>query len=155
MDDTKLLHCLYAAKLQSEQEYKKGSREICSQYNLPLDMVNLVHARKAQNLVSDQDYRKKLHDYTVLPEDLKMQWAKRVHLLQSEVRKDPYHSPSLILKMPQDQIQAGALLCQITIINAGAFKKCLPNFVHTCQSPGTWLLMKHRILLRGQTIGYC
>ncbi|KAL8187325.1 UNVERIFIED_CONTAM: hypothetical protein K2H54_044554, partial [Gekko kuhli] len=86
MDDTKLLHCLYAAKLQSEQEYKKGSREISSQYNLPLDMVNLVHARKAQNLVSDQDYRKRLHEYTVLPEDLKMQWAKRVHLLQSESR---------------------------------------------------------------------
>ncbi|XP_054838259.1 nebulin-related-anchoring protein [Eublepharis macularius] len=84
MDDTRLLHCLYAAKLQSEWEYKKGSREISSQYNLPLDMVNLVHARKAQNLVSDQDYKKRLHEYTVLPEDLKMKWAKRVHLLQSE-----------------------------------------------------------------------
>lgn len=86
LDDTNLLHCLYAAKLQSEQEYKRGSKDISSQYHLPLDMVNLVHARKAQNLVSDQDYRKKLHEYTVLPEDLKMKWAKQVHLLQSEVR---------------------------------------------------------------------
>ncbi|XP_053161214.1 nebulin-related-anchoring protein isoform X3 [Hemicordylus capensis] len=86
LDDTKLLHCLYAAKLQSEQEYKKGFRDISSHYNLPLDMVNLVHARKAQNLASDQDYRKRLHEYTVLPEDLKMKWAKRVHLLQSEFR---------------------------------------------------------------------
>ncbi|XP_066478351.1 nebulin-related-anchoring protein [Tiliqua scincoides] len=86
LDDNKLLHCLYAAKLQSEQEYKKGSKDISSQYHLPLDMVNLVHARKAQNLASDQDYRKRLHDYTVLPEDLKMKWAKRVHLLQSESR---------------------------------------------------------------------
>ncbi|KAJ6669045.1 hypothetical protein lerEdw1_007854 [Lerista edwardsae] len=86
LDDTKLLHCLYAAKLQSEQEYKKGSKDLSSHYHLPLDMVNLVHARKAQNLVSDQDYRKRLHEYTVLPEDLKMEWAKRVHLLQSESR---------------------------------------------------------------------
>ncbi|XP_061491935.1 nebulin-related-anchoring protein isoform X3 [Rhineura floridana] len=86
MDDTNLLHCLYAAKLQSEQEYRKGSRDTRSQYNLPLDMVNLVHARNAQNLVSDQDYRKRLHEYTVLPEDLKMKWAKRAHLLQSEFR---------------------------------------------------------------------
>uniref|UniRef100_A0A6J0SP25 Nebulin-related-anchoring protein isoform X1 n=1 Tax=Pogona vitticeps TaxID=103695 RepID=A0A6J0SP25_9SAUR len=86
LDDTNLLHCLYAAKLQSEQEYKRGSRDIISHYRLPFDMVNLVHARKAQNLVSDQDYRKRLHDYTVIPEDLKMKWAKRAHLLQSESR---------------------------------------------------------------------
>nr|XP_028586062.1 nebulin-related-anchoring protein isoform X1 [Podarcis muralis] len=86
LDDTNLLHCLYAAKLQSEQEYRKGSRDTSSQYHLPLDMVNLVHARKAQNLASDQDYRKRLHEYTVLPEDLKMKWAKRAHLLQSEFR---------------------------------------------------------------------
>ncbi|XP_070802199.1 nebulin-related-anchoring protein isoform X1 [Pituophis catenifer annectens] len=84
LDDTNLLHCLHAAKLQSEQEYKKSSRNTCSQYNLPMDMVNLVHARKAQNLISDQEYRKRLHQYTVLPEDLRMKWAKRVHLLQSE-----------------------------------------------------------------------
>ncbi|XP_074855235.1 nebulin-related-anchoring protein isoform X4 [Carettochelys insculpta] len=86
VDDTKLLHCLHAGKLQSEQEYKKGSQEIWAQYHLPMDMVNLVHARKAQALVSEQDYRKRLHAYTVLPEDLKMQWAKRAHMLQSESR---------------------------------------------------------------------
>ncbi|XP_007056396.2 nebulin-related-anchoring protein isoform X1 [Chelonia mydas] len=86
VDDTRLLHCFHAGKLQSEQEYKKGSQEIWSQYHLPMDMVNLVHARKAQALVSEQDYRKRLHVYTALPEDLKMQWAKRAHMLQSESR---------------------------------------------------------------------
>lgn len=85
LDDTRLLHCLRAAKLQSEQEYKKGSRGVWSQYCLPMDMVNLVHARKAQALASDQDYRKRLHEFTALPEDLKMKWAKRAHMLQSEV----------------------------------------------------------------------
>ncbi|XP_032631037.1 nebulin-related-anchoring protein isoform X2 [Chelonoidis abingdonii] len=84
VDDTRLLHCFHAGKLQSEQEYKKGSQEIWSQYHLPMDMMNLVHARKAQALVSEQDYRKRFHVYTALPEDLKMQWAKRAHMLQSE-----------------------------------------------------------------------
>uniref|UniRef100_A0A8C8EDX5 Nebulin related anchoring protein n=1 Tax=Otus sunia TaxID=257818 RepID=A0A8C8EDX5_9STRI len=86
LDDTRLLHCLHAAKLQSEQQYKKGSQEVWSQYHLPMDMVNLVHARKAQALVSDQDYRKRLHEFTALPEDMKMKWAKRAHMLQSEHR---------------------------------------------------------------------
>ncbi|NXD89418.1 NRAP protein, partial [Chaetorhynchus papuensis] len=86
LDDTRLLHCLHAAKLQSEQEYKKGSQDVWSQFHLPMDMVNLVHARKAQALASDQDYRKRLHEFTALPEDMKMKWAKRAHMLQSEHR---------------------------------------------------------------------
>lgn len=51
-----------------------------------MDMVNLRHAKKAQALASDLDYRKKLHDYTVLPEDMKTQWAKKAYGLQSEIR---------------------------------------------------------------------
>ncbi|NWI10472.1 NRAP protein, partial [Crypturellus soui] len=86
LDDTRLLHCLHAAKLQSEQEYKKGSQGVWSKYCLPMDMVNLVHARKAQALASDQDYRKRLHEFTAIPEDVKMKWAKRAHMLQSEHR---------------------------------------------------------------------
>uniref|UniRef100_A0A8U8BJZ9 Uncharacterized protein n=1 Tax=Geospiza parvula TaxID=87175 RepID=A0A8U8BJZ9_GEOPR len=86
LDDARLLHCLHAAKLQSEQEYKKGSQDVWSQFHLPMDMVNLVHARKAQALASDQDYRKRLHEFTALPEDMKMNWAKRAHMLQSEHR---------------------------------------------------------------------
>lgn len=50
-----------------------------------MDMVNIRHAKKAQALASDLDYRKKLHEYTVLPEDMKTQWAKKAYGLQSEV----------------------------------------------------------------------
>lgn len=101
---------MYAAKLQSEQEYRKGSKDLSSHYHLPLDMVNLVHARKAQNLVSDQDYRKRLHEYTVLPEDLKMEWAKRVHLLQSEVRRDPRWWPQTVEWLRDESRQWIAML---------------------------------------------
>lgn len=67
-------------------EYKKGSKESQAQYNLPLDMINLSHAKKAQALASDLEYRTKLHDYTVMPDDIKVQQAKKAYSLQSEVR---------------------------------------------------------------------
>lgn len=99
LDDARLLHCLHAAKLQSEQEYKKGSQDVWSQFHLPMDMVNLVHARKAQALASDQDYRKRLHEFTVLPEDMKMKWAKRAHMLQSEVKSFFWTLPASVGRM--------------------------------------------------------
>nr|AAC53323.1 N-RAP [Mus musculus] len=84
--DSKLLHSLQVAKMSSEVEYKKGFEESKTHFNLPMDMVNLRHAKKAQALASDLDYRKKLHDYTVLPEDMKTQWAKKAYGLQSELQ---------------------------------------------------------------------
>nr|XP_055032539.1 nebulin-related-anchoring protein [Misgurnus anguillicaudatus] len=84
VSDTKTLHSLQVAKLSSETAYKKGSKETQSQFHLPLDMVNLSHAKKAQALASDLDYRKKLHDYTVLPDDMKVQQAKKAYQLQSD-----------------------------------------------------------------------
>lgn len=51
-------------------------------------MVNLSHAKKAQALASDLEYRTKLHDYTVMTDDIKVQQAKKAYSLQSEVRHD-------------------------------------------------------------------
>ncbi len=50
-----------------------------------MDMLEVLHAKKAQSLVSDQDYRLTLHKYTTLPDDLKVQAAKKAYALQSEV----------------------------------------------------------------------
>ncbi|XP_055104745.2 nebulin-related-anchoring protein isoform X3 [Symphalangus syndactylus] len=84
--DSRLLHSLQIAKMSSEVEYKKGFEESKTQFHLPMDMVNIRHAKKAQALASDLDYRKKLHEYTVLPEDMKTQWAKKAYGLQSELQ---------------------------------------------------------------------
>ncbi|KAM5323088.1 nebulin-related-anchoring protein isoform 5-T5 [Glossophaga mutica] len=84
--DSRLLHSLQVAKMSSEVEYKKGFEESKTHFHLPMDMVNIRHAKKAQALASDLDYRKKLHDYTVLPEDMKTQWAKKAYGLQSELQ---------------------------------------------------------------------
>ncbi len=78
------LFCFYCSLLQIE--YKKGSKESQAQYSLPHDMINLSHAKKAQALASDLEYRTKLHDYTVMPDDIKVQQAKKAYSLQSEVR---------------------------------------------------------------------
>lgn len=84
--DSKLLHSLQVAKMSSEVEYKKGFEESKTHFHLPMDMVNIRHAKKAQALASDLDYREKLHEYTVLPEDMKTQWAKKASGLQSELQ---------------------------------------------------------------------
>ncbi|XP_045425328.1 nebulin-related-anchoring protein isoform X1 [Lemur catta] len=84
--DSRLLHSLQVAKMSSEVEYKKAFEESKTQFHLPMDMVNIRHAKKAQALASDLDYRKKLHEYTVLPEDMKTQWAKKAYGLQSELQ---------------------------------------------------------------------
>ncbi|XP_049620358.1 nebulin-related-anchoring protein isoform X2 [Suncus etruscus] len=84
--DSKLLHSLQVAKMSSEVEYKKGFEESKTHFHLPMDMVNIRHAKKAQALASDLEYREKLHEYTVLPEDMKTQWAKKASGLQSELQ---------------------------------------------------------------------
>uniref|UniRef100_A0ABI7W297 LIM zinc-binding domain-containing protein n=1 Tax=Felis catus TaxID=9685 RepID=A0ABI7W297_FELCA len=85
-EDPRLRHCWRVGQLQSELQYRRGAAGGRAQCHLPMDMVHLVHARKAQALASDHDYRTWCHEFTALPEDLKMSWAKRAHVLQSEFR---------------------------------------------------------------------
>ncbi|XP_051274055.1 nebulin-related-anchoring protein isoform X1 [Dicentrarchus labrax] len=84
LDDPRLVHCLQAGRLASDQEYRKDALTTSGQYHLTQDMIHLVTAKNAQALASEQDYRKKLHEYTVLPDDMKVKWAKTAYNLQSE-----------------------------------------------------------------------
>ncbi|CAB1337777.1 unnamed protein product, partial [Coregonus sp. 'balchen'] len=73
---------------QSQQiEYKKNSKENQSQFSMSMGVLNLSHAKKAQALASDLDYRTKLHHYTILSDDIQVQQAKKAYNLQSEVRQ--------------------------------------------------------------------
>uniref|UniRef100_A0A3P8VD62 Nebulin-related anchoring protein n=1 Tax=Cynoglossus semilaevis TaxID=244447 RepID=A0A3P8VD62_CYNSE len=84
LDDPRLLQCLHAGRLASDQEYRKDALTTSGQYHLTPDMIHLVTAKNAQTLASDQDYRTRLHEYTVLPDDMKVKWAKKAYDLQSE-----------------------------------------------------------------------
>lgn len=48
-------------------------------------MLHISHAKKAQDLATETTYRTVLHDYTSLPTDMNVSWAKKAYGLQSEV----------------------------------------------------------------------
>lgn len=82
-------------------------------------MVNLSHAKKAQALASDLEYRTKLHDYTVMADDIKVQQAKKAYSLQSEVRRHvrksvpslaQSHETELYLMFPAEPLSLGPQL---------------------------------------------
>lgn len=77
-----LLHLFVPLQIK----YKQDSTKELSKFHLPMDMLEVAHAKKAQSLVSDQDYRLTLHQYTSLPDDMKLQAAKKAYALQSDVR---------------------------------------------------------------------
>ena len=81
-----LVQTTYFNSFYFQIAYKKVFEESKSHFHLPMDMINLRHAKKAQALASDLDYRKRLHEYTVVPEDMKTKWAKKAYGLQSDVR---------------------------------------------------------------------
>lgn len=61
-----------------------------------LDMLNISHAKKAQDLATETKYRTFLHEYTTLPTDMNVAWAKKAYGLQSDV--------SLIVRHPNNSL---------------------------------------------------
>ena len=68
-------------------KYKQKSTKGLSLYHLSMDMLEVAHAKKAQSLVSDQDYRLTLHNYTSLADDVQTQAARKAYALHSDVTK--------------------------------------------------------------------
>uniref|UniRef100_A0A8C6YJD3 Nebulin n=1 Tax=Naja naja TaxID=35670 RepID=A0A8C6YJD3_NAJNA len=83
-DDPKLVHYMNVAKMQSERDYKKAYEQSKTKYNTPLDMVNVVAAKKAQEIVSNTNYKNPLHNYTLLPDDISVERAKNMMQIQSD-----------------------------------------------------------------------
>lgn len=84
-EDSKISHSLQMTKMQSDLEYKKVFADTKTRYNMSMDMLDMAHATMAQGLATECGYRTVLHRYSALPTDMKVQWAKKVYDLQSDV----------------------------------------------------------------------
>uniref|UniRef100_A0A663EXY1 Nebulin n=1 Tax=Aquila chrysaetos chrysaetos TaxID=223781 RepID=A0A663EXY1_AQUCH len=83
-DDPKMLWSMQVAKMQSEREYKKDFEKWKTKFNMPVDMLGFLLAKKCQELVSDIDYKHVLHRWTCLPDQIDVTQAKTVYELQSD-----------------------------------------------------------------------
>ncbi|XP_010838281.1 PREDICTED: nebulin isoform X2 [Bison bison bison] len=92
-DDPKLVHYMNVAKIQSDREYKKAYEKTKTRHNTPHDMVNIVAAKKAQDVASNVNYKHSLHHYTYLPDAMDLELSKNMmHIRSDNVYKEDYNN---------------------------------------------------------------
>ncbi|GCB84667.1 hypothetical protein scyTo_0025255, partial [Scyliorhinus torazame] len=131
-DYPKMVWCMHLGKMQSDREYKKEFQKHKAKINVPVDMLDILSAKKCQTLVSDIDYRHYLHEWTCLPDQNDVIQAKKAYDLQSDyVYKSDLEWVRGCGWIPLDSVDHKKVQNAQAILNERAYKEnAIANFAN-------------------------